>query len=119
MYQKLGSLKDLHESISDWVQLSQTQQVLSNQNNKKSAECLLDGSLGTLDVCGTLQDIASEMGDAIRNSNHPSGEGGQWIQAWQNTHQKLDSKDDGAVLRKVELVHPSLRVPSFKAKDVI
>ncbi|KAK4751499.1 hypothetical protein SAY87_004981 [Trapa incisa] len=64
--QKLGSLKDLHDSISDWLQLSQTQHALSNQINRKSLECLLDGSLVALDVCGTLQDIVSQMKGCIQ-----------------------------------------------------
>ncbi|KAK4751501.1 hypothetical protein SAY87_004983 [Trapa incisa] len=66
MCQRLGSLKDLHDSVGDWLQLSQTQQVLSNQIHRKSVECLLDESMGTLDVCGTVRDIVSEMKGCIQ-----------------------------------------------------
>ncbi|OWM70602.1 uncharacterized protein LOC116214545 [Punica granatum] len=64
--QKLGGLKDLLDSIDDWLQLSHTQQVLSNENRRKCVEDLLDGSLRTLDVCGTLRDVLSHMKGCIR-----------------------------------------------------
>ncbi|OWM70603.1 hypothetical protein CDL15_Pgr014276 [Punica granatum] len=64
--QKLGCLKDLYDSINDWLQLSRTQQVLSNQNHRKCVEDLLDGSLRILDVCGTLRDVLLQMKGCIQ-----------------------------------------------------
>ncbi|XP_031407015.1 uncharacterized protein LOC116215444 [Punica granatum] len=64
--QKLGGLKDLYDSIDDWLQMSLTQQDLSSQNNRKCMEDLLDGSLRTLDVCGTLRDVLSQMKGCIQ-----------------------------------------------------
>lgn len=55
----MGGLEDLHDSIPEWLQLSQTQQALCNQKHRKCIEELLDGSLRTLDVCGILQDVLS------------------------------------------------------------
>ncbi|OWM70606.1 uncharacterized protein LOC116214543 [Punica granatum] len=62
--QELGGLQGLYDSIDDWLRLSQTQQVLSHQN-RKCMEDLLDGSLRTLDVCGTLRDVLSQMKGSI------------------------------------------------------
>ncbi|PKI55152.1 uncharacterized protein LOC116215329 [Punica granatum] len=66
MCQKLGGLKDLYDSVDDWLQLSLAQQVLSNQNNRQCIKDLLDGSLQTLDVCGTLLEVLTQMKDSIR-----------------------------------------------------
>ncbi|PKI55153.1 uncharacterized protein LOC116215252 [Punica granatum] len=64
--QKLGGLKDLYDSVDDWLQLSLAQQALSNQNNRQCAEDLLDGSLQTLDVCGTHLEVLSQMKESLR-----------------------------------------------------
>ncbi|KAL5550339.1 hypothetical protein UlMin_000515 [Ulmus minor] len=63
---KLGSLKDLHESIDKLLQLQQTQQSLSKEHNSKSVEQVLDGSLRLIDVCETTRDVFSQMKQCLQ-----------------------------------------------------
>ncbi|PKI55154.1 hypothetical protein CRG98_024445 [Punica granatum] len=46
--------------------LSLSTPALSNQNSRKSIEDFLDGSLRTLDVCGTLQEAFSQVKGSLR-----------------------------------------------------
>ncbi|OWM70613.1 uncharacterized protein LOC116215058 [Punica granatum] len=63
---KLGGLKNLYDSVDDWLQLSLTQQILSRQNNRQCVEHLLEGSVQTLDVCATLREVLSQMKESLR-----------------------------------------------------
>ncbi|XVE67270.1 hypothetical protein DITRI_Ditri08aG0147100 [Diplodiscus trichospermus] len=52
----LNGLQDLHECVDLLLQLPFPQQALSQEQNRKWVEELLDGSLMLLDVCGTAKD---------------------------------------------------------------
>ncbi|KAL5557758.1 hypothetical protein UlMin_033969 [Ulmus minor] len=62
----LSGLKDLHGSIDSLLQLQQTRQALSREENSKCVEKVLDGSLRVLDVCGTTRDVFSQMKQCLR-----------------------------------------------------
>lgn len=64
--QRLGDLKDLYDIVDDWLQLSVTREVLSNLNQVKCIEDLLDGSLRALDVCGIVREVLSLLKESVR-----------------------------------------------------
>ncbi|PON60575.1 hypothetical protein PanWU01x14_151870 [Parasponia andersonii] len=63
---RLSSLKDLHESLDNFLQLQHTKQALSREQNNKCVEQLLDGSLRLVDVCGTTRDVFSQMRECLQ-----------------------------------------------------
>ncbi|KAF8022616.1 hypothetical protein BT93_F0205 [Corymbia citriodora subsp. variegata] len=64
--QNLGGLKDLYESINDFLQLPLTQQAISHDNHSKCIEPLLDGSIRLLDFCGTIREVFSQMEECVQ-----------------------------------------------------
>ncbi|KAF8022617.1 hypothetical protein BT93_F0206 [Corymbia citriodora subsp. variegata] len=64
--QNLGGLKDLYESINDFLQLPLTQQAISHDNHSKCIEPLLDGSIRLLDFCGTIREVFSQMKECVQ-----------------------------------------------------
>ncbi|CAL8121897.1 unnamed protein product [Prunus armeniaca] len=53
---KLIGLQDLHSCVDRLFQLPLTQQALAQEQNEKSTNELLDGSLRLLDVCSSAKD---------------------------------------------------------------
>ncbi|KAK8717192.1 hypothetical protein V6N13_044469 [Hibiscus sabdariffa] len=53
---QLNCLQDLYDSVDMLLQLPLAQQALAQEQQRKSVEQLLDGSLMLLDVCGTAKD---------------------------------------------------------------
>ncbi|OUZ99392.1 Protein of unknown function DUF241 [Macleaya cordata] len=53
----LAGLKDLYESVEDFLQLQ----------NEKCVDGVLDGSLMLLDVCGTIRDVLSQMKQCVQD----------------------------------------------------
>ncbi|OMO69505.1 hypothetical protein COLO4_29038 [Corchorus olitorius] len=54
--QQLNGVQDLHEYVDMLLQLPSTQQALAQEQQRKSVEELLDGSLVLLDVCNIAKD---------------------------------------------------------------
>ncbi|PON60577.1 hypothetical protein PanWU01x14_151890, partial [Parasponia andersonii] len=63
---RLSGLKHLHESLGDLLQLQQTKQALSREENKKHIEQVLKGSVQLLDACGTTRDVLSQMRQCLQ-----------------------------------------------------
>ncbi|XP_042509224.1 uncharacterized protein LOC122084868 [Macadamia integrifolia] len=61
----LGGLKDLYDSINDLLHLPQTQQALAQERGEKWVDEVLDGSLRSLDVCGTARDVLSQLKECV------------------------------------------------------
>ncbi|XP_042509225.1 uncharacterized protein LOC122084869 [Macadamia integrifolia] len=61
----LGGLKDLYDSVTDLLHLPLTQQTLAQERGEKWVNEVLDGSLRSLDVCGTARDVLSQMKDGV------------------------------------------------------
>ncbi|XP_043709141.1 uncharacterized protein LOC122658286 [Telopea speciosissima] len=61
----LGGLKDLYDSVNDFLLLPQTQQTLAQERGEKWVDEVLDGSLRSLDVCGTARDALSQMKQCV------------------------------------------------------
>lgn len=59
--QKLSGLRELYDSVNDFLELPLTQQALAHQDNIKMVEDLLEGLLRLLDVCGRTQEIFSQL----------------------------------------------------------
>ncbi|KAL0314455.1 UNVERIFIED_CONTAM: hypothetical protein Sangu_2289900 [Sesamum angustifolium] len=55
----LEILKDLHEGISNLIQMPSTQEALCNEDSERWTNELLEGSLGLVDLCGFTRDILS------------------------------------------------------------
>ncbi|XP_010515632.1 PREDICTED: uncharacterized protein LOC104791437 [Camelina sativa] len=62
---RLDNLQDLHESLDKLIRLPATQQSLGQEQNKKSVEQLLDGSLRILDVCNISKEALSQMKEGL------------------------------------------------------
>ncbi|XP_042509227.1 uncharacterized protein LOC122084872 [Macadamia integrifolia] len=60
-----GGLKDLYDSVTDLLHLPLTQQTLAQERGEKWVDEVLDGSLRSLDVCGTAQDVLSQMKECV------------------------------------------------------
>ncbi|KAL1188518.1 hypothetical protein V5N11_005944 [Cardamine amara subsp. amara] len=63
--QRLDNLQELHESLDKLIRLPVTQQALAQEQNKKSVEKLLDGSLRILDLCNISKDALSQMKECL------------------------------------------------------
>ncbi|KAL0323239.1 UNVERIFIED_CONTAM: hypothetical protein Sangu_1943200 [Sesamum angustifolium] len=62
----LASLKDLHETINDVIQLPGIQQALPQEQGKNWADELLDGSLRLLDSCGIARDVTLLVKESVQ-----------------------------------------------------
>ncbi|VVA99362.1 unnamed protein product [Arabis nemorensis] len=62
---RLDNLHELHESLDKLIGLPVTQQALSQKQNKKAVEQLLDGSLRILDLCNISKDALSQMKEGL------------------------------------------------------
>ncbi|CAA7021982.1 unnamed protein product [Microthlaspi erraticum] len=62
---RLDNLQELHESLDKLISLPVTQQSLAQEQNKKSVEQLLDGSLRILDLCNISKDALSQMKEGL------------------------------------------------------
>ncbi|CAH8327344.1 unnamed protein product [Eruca vesicaria subsp. sativa] len=62
---RLDNIQELHESINKLICLPVTQQALSQEQNKKAVEQLLDGSLRILDLCNISKDGMSQVKESL------------------------------------------------------
>ncbi|XP_042508571.1 uncharacterized protein LOC122084413 [Macadamia integrifolia] len=65
MCYNFGGLEDLYDGINDLLHLPLTQQKLAQEQGEKWVDEVLDGSLRSLDVCGTAQDVLSQMKECV------------------------------------------------------
>ncbi|XP_021631888.1 uncharacterized protein LOC110629288 [Manihot esculenta] len=63
---KLSGLKNLFESVDDFLQLSFAQQTISNERQSQSIENAMNGSLELLDICDTTRDLFSQMKECLQ-----------------------------------------------------
>ncbi|CAF1706440.1 BnaC03g47410D [Brassica napus] len=63
--QRIDNIQELHESLDKLICLPVTQQALAQEQNKKTVEQLLDGSLRILDLCNISKDGLSEMKESL------------------------------------------------------
>ncbi|CAA7021983.1 unnamed protein product [Microthlaspi erraticum] len=63
--QRLDNLQELHESLDKLILLPVTQQALTQEQNKKAVEQLLDESLRILDLCNVSKDALSQMKEGL------------------------------------------------------
>ncbi|KAF8112693.1 hypothetical protein N665_0062s0044 [Sinapis alba] len=63
--QRINNIQELHESLDKLICLPVTQQALSQEQNKKAVEQLLDGSLRILDLCNMSKDGLSDMKESL------------------------------------------------------
>ncbi|PON60576.1 hypothetical protein PanWU01x14_151880 [Parasponia andersonii] len=61
-----SSLKDLYESLDDFLRLRHTKQALVREENNKCVQQVLDGSFRLVDVCGTTRDAFSQMKQCLQ-----------------------------------------------------
>ncbi|XP_021801148.1 uncharacterized protein LOC110745377 [Prunus avium] len=64
---KLTGLQDLHNYVDRLLQLPLTQQGLAQEQNEKSTNELLDGSLRLLDVCSTTKDALLQTKECVQD----------------------------------------------------
>ncbi|XP_010690668.1 uncharacterized protein LOC104904171 [Beta vulgaris subsp. vulgaris] len=64
---RLTSLKDLYSSVVELLQMPSNQQTLSQIQQTKWVEELLDGSLRLLDICGTSRDVLLQSKERIQD----------------------------------------------------
>lgn len=62
-----GLLKNLYESVDDFIQLPLTYQAISNVQHQGSVDEVLDRSLRLLEVCGATKDIFSQMKECLKD----------------------------------------------------
>ncbi|XP_015889573.3 uncharacterized protein LOC107424319 [Ziziphus jujuba] len=62
----LSRLEELYESVEDLLHMGSTQQVLSQNQNEKCVEELLDGSVKLLDICGITRDFMLQTNEHVR-----------------------------------------------------
>ncbi|KAL0438302.1 UNVERIFIED_CONTAM: hypothetical protein Slati_2313200 [Sesamum latifolium] len=63
----LGSLRDLHEGINNLIQMASVQQGLSNVQDDKWINELLDGSLRLVDLCGFSRDVVCLTKESVQD----------------------------------------------------
>ncbi|KAL0438298.1 UNVERIFIED_CONTAM: hypothetical protein Slati_2312800 [Sesamum latifolium] len=63
----LGSLTDLHEGINNLIQMASVQQALSNEQDDKWINELLDGSLRLVDLCGFSRDVVCLTKESVQD----------------------------------------------------
>ncbi|KAE8709952.1 putative Eukaryotic translation initiation factor 3 subunit A [Hibiscus syriacus] len=64
---QLNYLQDLYDSVDMLLQLPLSQQALAQEQQRKLAEQILDGSLMLLDVCGTARDALSQTKECTQD----------------------------------------------------
>ncbi|CAL2241261.1 unnamed protein product [Prunus armeniaca] len=64
---KLTGLQDLHGCVDRLFQLPLTQQALAQEQNEKSTNEILDGSLRLLDVCSSAKDAMLQTKECIQD----------------------------------------------------
>ncbi|KAL6270925.1 hypothetical protein ACE6H2_027836 [Prunus campanulata] len=64
---KLTGLQDLHNYVDRLLQLPLTQQGLAQEQNEKSTNELLDGSLRLLDVCSSTKDALLQTMECVQD----------------------------------------------------
>ncbi|KAL6278458.1 hypothetical protein ACE6H2_022059 [Prunus campanulata] len=64
---KLTGLQDLHDCVDRLLQLPLTQQALAQEQNEKSTNELLDGSLRLLDVCSSAKDALLQTKECVQD----------------------------------------------------
>ncbi|XP_028061346.1 uncharacterized protein LOC114264828 [Camellia sinensis] len=57
---RLSSLEDLHECVSDLLLLPHIEQALAREHNEKFVDKMVDGYLRLLDMCSTAKDVFSQ-----------------------------------------------------------
>ncbi|KAG8641213.1 uncharacterized protein LOC110629290 [Manihot esculenta] len=63
---KLSGLKNLFESVDDFLQLSFAQRTISHDRQSQSLENAMNGSLELLDICDTTRDLFSQMKECLQ-----------------------------------------------------
>ncbi|KAL3638971.1 hypothetical protein CASFOL_016878 [Castilleja foliolosa] len=63
----LASLRDLHDNINNMIQMSSTQQALSQEQGKNWINELLEGSLKLVDLCGFSRDIVHLTKESVQD----------------------------------------------------
>ncbi|KAD5960769.1 hypothetical protein E3N88_12241 [Mikania micrantha] len=63
----LSHLTGLYKCMNDLLTSSKTQVLLSNEENKKWVDELVDESVRFLDICGSIRDMLSEIKDHSRD----------------------------------------------------
>ncbi|KAL3505469.1 hypothetical protein ACH5RR_035310 [Cinchona calisaya] len=63
----LSILKELHEGVTNLIQLPSVQNALSTQQLEKWVEEVLDGSLSLLDACGSARDIKYHIKESVKD----------------------------------------------------
>ncbi|XP_021631887.1 uncharacterized protein LOC110629287 [Manihot esculenta] len=63
---KLNGLKNLFESVDDFLQLSFVQQTISNERQNQCIGDAVNGSLELLDICDTTRDLFSQMKECLQ-----------------------------------------------------
>ncbi|EEF52831.1 uncharacterized protein LOC8267881 [Ricinus communis] len=58
---KLDGLKGLYESVDDLLQIPLAQRAFSHEQNVKSVQDILDGSVRLLDICSTTKEVLSQV----------------------------------------------------------
>lgn len=66
IYRGLVGLDELYKSMDELLNLTSTQQVLSQHRHEKFVDELLDGSVRILDICGTTRDAISQVKEQVR-----------------------------------------------------
>ncbi|XP_018498604.2 uncharacterized protein LOC108865734 [Pyrus x bretschneideri] len=62
----LYGLEELYECVDDLLQMASTQQLLSQHQQQKCMDDLLDGSVKLLDICGITRDTISTIKEHVR-----------------------------------------------------
>ncbi|KAL0351659.1 UNVERIFIED_CONTAM: hypothetical protein Scaly_1554600 [Sesamum calycinum] len=94
--ENLASLRDLHEGISNLIQMPSTQQALCHENSEKWANKLLEESLGLVDLCAFARDVLSLTKGSVqdlqssirRNRGEAAMENG--IKAYMTSRKKIN-----------------------------
>ncbi|XP_068344016.1 uncharacterized protein [Pyrus communis] len=63
----LCGLEELYDCVDDLLQVASTQQLLSDYQQEKCMDELLDGSLRLLDKCGITRDVMSQIKEHVRD----------------------------------------------------
>ncbi|XP_065857501.1 uncharacterized protein [Euphorbia lathyris] len=62
----LSGIQELHKSMNDLLNMSSTQQLLSDFRNEKCLEQFLDGSVKLLDLCEITRDMLLQLNEQIQ-----------------------------------------------------
>ncbi|KAL7207068.1 hypothetical protein ACSBR2_019711 [Camellia fascicularis] len=64
---RLSSLEDLHDCVSDLLLLPHIEQALAREHNEKFVDDMVDGYLRLLDVCSTAKDVFSQTKQDVQD----------------------------------------------------